>query len=223
MRGIGTRSRSASSRTIAYTRGASCSLTGLARLAATAILSLNQYEPPTRTRAMTSPIMSPTWPKIAPMPMMRPPKAANRTTVFTVFRIPITPETSLSPPRTLGIPTRWRLTMNDRRCEGSERDAGVRDRYRPAEFDAERYSGENLSYWTPIMVRLGRIGQDDYVLDLGCATGGLSCAIAEATGAQLVGCDISSTLLEYARRNRGGPSTQWVRADAARLPFTHLS
>jgi ubiquinone/menaquinone biosynthesis C-methylase UbiE len=113
--------------------------------------------------------------------------------------------------------------MNDRRCEGSERDAGVRDRYRPAEFDAERYSRENLSYWTPIMVRLGRIGQDDYVLDLGCATGGLSCAIAEATGAQLVGCDISSTLLEYARRNRGGPSTQWVRADAARLPFTHLS
>ena len=95
----------------------------------------------------------------------------------------------------------------------------VRDRYRPAEFEAERYSPENLSFWTPVIVRLGRLRRGDAVLDLGCATGGLTAAVAEATGTHLVGCDRSLALLDYGRRVCGRASTPLVRGDGARLPF----
>jgi len=95
----------------------------------------------------------------------------------------------------------------------------VRDRYRPAEFEAERYSTENLTFWTPIIARLGRIGGHDDVLDLGCATGGLTAALRQATDAHLVGCDRSLELLDYGRRERGRVSTPLVCGDGARLPF----
>jgi ubiquinone/menaquinone biosynthesis C-methylase UbiE len=109
--------------------------------------------------------------------------------------------------------------MNDQRQEEREEGPIVRDRYRPAEFDAERYSRDNLAFWTPIMVRLGRIRERDDVLDVGCATGGLTASIAKATDAGLVGCDHSIAMLEYARRVRRGSSVQWVQGDAVRLPF----
>jgi SAM-dependent methyltransferase len=99
----------------------------------------------------------------------------------------------------------------------------IRDRYRPAEFDAERYSADNLAFWTPIMIRLGRIGPGDGVLDLGCATGGFTDAIAESSGAYLVGCDRSPAMLDYARVHRAGSPARWVGADATRLPFAHRS
>lgn len=99
----------------------------------------------------------------------------------------------------------------------------IRDRYRPAEFDAERYSTDNLAYWVPLMISLGRVGRGDRVLDLGCATGGFTEAIAQATGAHLVGCDMSRAMLEYARTHRGGSWVRWVCADAARLPFLNQS
>jgi ubiquinone/menaquinone biosynthesis C-methylase UbiE len=95
----------------------------------------------------------------------------------------------------------------------------VRDRYRPAEFEAERYSTENLSFWTPVIIRLGRIRHHHEVLDLGCATGGLTAAVAEVTGARLVGCDRSIALLEYGRRICGRVSTPLACGDGARLPF----
>lgn len=97
----------------------------------------------------------------------------------------------------------------------------IRDRYRPAEFDAERYSTDNLSFWAPTMIRLGRMGRDDSVLDLGCATGGFTDAIAQASGARLVGCDRSPAMLDYARVHRTGSSIRWVCADATRLPCAH--
>jgi SAM-dependent methyltransferase len=106
---------------------------------------------------------------------------------------------------------------------GAEQEGRIRDRYCPAEFDTERYSSDNLSYWTPIMVRVGRIGGGHGVLDVGCATGGFTDSIANATGARLVGCDMSTPMLEYARSNRAGSSVRWVCADASYLPFTPRS
>src|SRR3982751_6809238 len=50
-----------------------------------AIVSLNQYEPPTKTRAKISPMMRPPWPKNEPIPMISAPIAASRTAVFTLF------------------------------------------------------------------------------------------------------------------------------------------
>jgi SAM-dependent methyltransferase len=102
---------------------------------------------------------------------------------------------------------------------GRGHEPAVRDRYRPAEFEAERYSTENLSFWTPVIVQLGRIHRPDEVLDLGCATGGLTAAVAEATGAHVVGCDHSHALLDYGRSLRGRRSRPWVCADGRRLPF----
>jgi ubiquinone/menaquinone biosynthesis C-methylase UbiE len=102
-------------------------------------------------------------------------------------------------------------------------DAEIRDRYRPAQFDAQRYSNDNLEFWTPIMVRLGRIGGGTRVLDAGCATGGLTASIAEATGARLVGCDHSNAMLDYARTVHRACPVRWVAADAARLSFADRS
>jgi ubiquinone/menaquinone biosynthesis C-methylase UbiE len=102
-------------------------------------------------------------------------------------------------------------------------DTEIRDRYRPAHFDAERYSKNNLEFWTPIMVRLARIGGGTRVLDAGCATGGLTASMGEATDARLVGCDHSSAMLDYARRVRRACPVRWVAADAARLPFADRS
>src|SRR3954449_10621247 len=50
-----------------------------------ATVSLNQYEPPTKSRATTNPMMRPPWPKKAPIPMISAPIAASRTAVFTLF------------------------------------------------------------------------------------------------------------------------------------------
>jgi ubiquinone/menaquinone biosynthesis C-methylase UbiE len=107
------------------------------------------------------------------------------------------------------------VTVNETSAHGPV----VRYRYRPAEFEAERYSPEHLSFWTPIVVRLGHIHHDDEVLDLGSGTGGLTVAVADATGARVVGCDLSSALLDYGRRVRGRVSTPWVCADGKSLPF----
>jgi ubiquinone/menaquinone biosynthesis C-methylase UbiE len=102
-------------------------------------------------------------------------------------------------------------------------DDEIRDRYRPAHFDAERYSKDNLEFWTPIMVRLGRIRGGTRVLDAGCATGGFTASIGEATDARLVGCDHSSVMLDYARTVRRASPVRWVAADAAQLPFADRS
>ena len=102
-------------------------------------------------------------------------------------------------------------------------DTEIRDRYRPAHFDAERYSKNNLEFWTPIMVRLGRIGGGTRVLDAGCATGGLTASIGEATHARVIGCDHSNAMLDYARTVRRASPVRWVAADGARLPFADRS
>lgn len=99
----------------------------------------------------------------------------------------------------------------------------IRDRYRPAQFDAERYPPDNLGFWVPLTVRLGRIRSGDDVLDVGCATGGFTAAIAETTGSNVIGLDHSYDMLAYARRHRGRPSTHWVGGDAAHLPFARRS
>src|SRR5207244_13361415 len=78
--------RVVSSRTIRYRAGASASVTGTARAALTAILSENQYDPPTMARPRNSPSTRPGPLKIAPpISMKKPPSAARRTYVLIVF------------------------------------------------------------------------------------------------------------------------------------------
>src|SRR6266511_5929252 len=73
-----------SSRTIRYSSGACCSVTGLDRLAAMAMRSENQYIARLNANATNSMISAPLRPaKIAPRPTNRPPMAAMRIQVFT--------------------------------------------------------------------------------------------------------------------------------------------
>jgi SAM-dependent methyltransferase len=54
---------------------------------------------------------------------------------------------------------------------------------------------------------------------LGCATGGFTIAIAEQTGARVIGCDLSLSFLAFARTTSTG-LVAWTAGDAQHLPFT---
>ncbi len=62
-------------------------MTGWAFAALMASLSLNQYEPPTKTMPIPSPIMAPPAPQKLPIPIMSPPSRASRTKVLKLLRI----------------------------------------------------------------------------------------------------------------------------------------
>lgn len=51
----------------------------------------------------------------------------------------------------------------------------------PKEFDT-RFSPDNLSFWVPYFIRIGRIQSKSRVLDAGCGTGGFSISIHAMTG-----------------------------------------
>ena len=94
------------------------------------------------------------------------------------------------------------------------------DRLPTDHFDA-RFSDDNLRFWVPVLIEAARVEKGMRVLDVGCGTGGISRAVAAATGAAVTGYDISERFIAEARR-RGGPSAgrvEWVVGDAARLPF----
>jgi SAM-dependent methyltransferase len=95
------------------------------------------------------------------------------------------------------------------------------DRLSAEDFHAERYSQDNVTFWIPWFVELGGLRQGQRVLDLGCGTGGFAVAIAEATGAQVVGCDRTPSFLAYARGRSA--AVEWVHGDAESLPFADSS
>ena len=68
----------------------------------------------------------------------------------------------------------------------------------PEDFHTERYSHDNVAFWVPWLVELGDLQRRQRILDVGCGTGGFAVAIAEETGAQVVGCDRSRSFLAYA-------------------------
>lgn len=62
------------------------------------------------------------------------------------------------------------------------------------------------------------LGDVTSVLDVGCGTGLLTTRLREERpGAEIVGCDFSSGMLDQARTR--APELAWVRGDATRLPF----
>ncbi|HYZ75800.1 MAG TPA: methyltransferase domain-containing protein [Gaiellaceae bacterium] len=95
------------------------------------------------------------------------------------------------------------------------------DRVPAEDFHSDRYSEENVAFWVPLLVEVGGIGPDHRVLDVGCGTGGFTVAIAERTGAEVVGCDRSAALLEHAKK--ASAAAEWVEGSAERLPFADES
>jgi demethylmenaquinone methyltransferase/2-methoxy-6-polyprenyl-1,4-benzoquinol methylase len=73
--------------------------------------------------------------------------------------------------------------------------------------------------WRRLTVRLV-VSRGDRVLDACCGTGDLAVAARDA-GADVVGLDFSSRMLERARRK--DPSLEWVQGDMLELPFDNGS
>jgi ubiquinone/menaquinone biosynthesis C-methylase UbiE len=95
----------------------------------------------------------------------------------------------------------------------------------PVEHFDERFSDDNIAFWVPLLVELGRITPASRVLDVGCGTGGFTRGIAEATSASLTGLDSSARLVAFAE-DQPGPargSVRWVVGEAEALPFEPAS
>jgi len=76
---------------------------------------------------------------------------------------------------------------------------------------------------TEALIELCHIGQDSYVLDVGCGVGVTPCFIAKKCGCRVVGVDISERMVERSKeRARREKVADWVEfrvADAQDLPF----
>ena len=87
-------------------------------------------------------------------------------------------------------------------------------------FD-ERFSDDNLAFWVPLLVDLGRIQPGSRVLDVGCGTGGFTRGIAQAASASVTGVDSSARFVAFAREQPGPArgAVRWVVGEAEALPF----
>jgi len=91
----------------------------------------------------------------------------------------------------------------------------------PAEHFDGRFSGENLAFWVPLLLKAAQVTPGLEVLDVGCGTGGFARAIASLAPAQITGCDRSERFIDFARRLPRPPvgMVHWVVGDAQQLPF----
>jgi ubiquinone/menaquinone biosynthesis C-methylase UbiE len=89
--------------------------------------------------------------------------------------------------------------------------------YDPIEFD-RRFRPELLDIWLPHFIRLLDLAPGQWVLDLGCGTGGFALAMAQHTQAQVIGVDVAPHLLRYAGARSHALPIVWVLGDAEALP-----
>ncbi|MBN2334816.1 class I SAM-dependent methyltransferase [Candidatus Bathyarchaeota archaeon] len=77
---------------------------------------------------------------------------------------------------------------------------------------------------TEELVELCHIGEDSYVLDVGCGVGQTSCYLAKTHGCRVVGVDVNERMVERSRERAKGEGvaerTEFRVADAQDLPFT---
>jgi len=72
----------------------------------------------------------------------------------------------------------------------------------------------------PLLIGFGGIAENERVLDVGCGTGSLTYALAEAANvAAVTGIDQAEVYLDYARSRTSDPRFSFERADARGLPF----
>jgi ubiquinone/menaquinone biosynthesis C-methylase UbiE len=71
------------------------------------------------------------------------------------------------------------------------------------------------------LVEDAQLGAGRAVLELGCGDGFFTARLGEASGARVIGVDVSPDLLAAARERL--PAAEFVRADAHRLPFAAAS
>ena len=85
-------------------------------------------------------------------------------------------------------------------------------------------SGNTDRRWRRLVAKRLRnslAGRDALALDVACGTGDLAFAIAEATGAQIIGIDFCRPMLDIAvsKASNGGLAVPFIEGDALKLPF----
>jgi ubiquinone/menaquinone biosynthesis C-methylase UbiE len=87
----------------------------------------------------------------------------------------------------------------------------------PVDHFDERFSGDNLDFWVPLLIEEARIEPGCRVLDVGCGTGGFSRGIAETASAVVTGVDESARFVAFAQTQPG--AVRWLVGDAEALPL----
>jgi demethylmenaquinone methyltransferase/2-methoxy-6-polyprenyl-1,4-benzoquinol methylase len=72
-------------------------------------------------------------------------------------------------------------------------------------------------FWKKQLIRMAKVSPGDLALDLCTGTGDIALKLA-SSGARVVGCDFSESMLEEARR-RSKMDIEWVQGDALKLSF----
>jgi 2-polyprenyl-3-methyl-5-hydroxy-6-metoxy-1,4-benzoquinol methylase len=78
-------------------------------------------------------------------------------------------------------------------------------------YDALNPPGPDAAFYTDLAGETPKS-----ILDMGCGTGWLACALAER-GHHVTGTDPASAMLEIARRRSGGDNVRWINVAAADL------
>jgi ubiquinone/menaquinone biosynthesis C-methylase UbiE len=101
--------------------------------------------------------------------------------------------------------------MTTSHCSKTKRD--------PAEVYDELFVPALFAQWGPRVAEAAAIEHGQHVLDVGCGTGVLACAVAERVGpkGRVVGLDPNDQMLAVARRTATAVAWQLGRAEA--LPF----
>jgi len=89
------------------------------------------------------------------------------------------------------------------------------------------FSAGRDAYWRRRAVQFSNVRPDDEVLDIACGTGSFARAFAQAGPRRVVGCDFAHEMLIRAADFSPGDGyargkardSEWVEADALRLPF----
>lgn len=76
-----------------------------------------------------------------------------------------------------------------------------------------------IRQWVSLIRDRGKITPGSLCMDLGCGTGRFTIPLAEMTGAQVVGVDLSAEMLAEALAKPGADRVWWVRSDAQDLAF----
>ncbi len=124
------------------------------------------------------------------------------------------------------MPDKNNVTDNEHARRVREMFAGIANRY---DLLNHLLSGNTDKRWRRLVAeRLHDVlsKKDARALDVACGTGDLSLALAERTGARIVGSDFCRPMLEIAARKAAATKATeipFVEGDALRLPFTDSS
>ncbi|MBN2333952.1 methyltransferase domain-containing protein, partial [Candidatus Bathyarchaeota archaeon] len=100
--------------------------------------------------------------------------------------------------------------------QGYSKESGKQFGNIAKEYDRGR-SSENVELWASETRRLAALGEDSYVLDLGCGTGLYTVGLLEETGATTCGFDPVPGMVGQAREKSG--DVYWFNAIGEWMPL----